>query len=105
MSGLPHPWRVCLAETDAHHFFFLKCFGLQKCMDTSKTELGGHVQVSAAGLALVRALRRQQILPERGDGAEGLQDSQDLRHPGSSLGVQGGQGMHILLAPQFAQER
>lgn len=60
-------------------------------MNTSKTELDGHVQMSAGGLAFATALRQQQIrelcLPESGDDADGLQDSQDVREPGFSLSV------------------
>lgn len=60
-------------------------------MNTSKTELDGHVQMSAGGLAFATSLRQQQIrelcLPESGDDADGLQDSQDVREPGFSLSV------------------
>lgn len=62
-------------------------------MTISKTELEGHIQMSAEGLPFATALRQQQTrelcLPESGDDADRIQDSQDVRQPGFSLSVLG----------------
>lgn len=62
-------------------------------MDTGRTELEGHAQMSAGASIChsteAAANHRELCLPESGDDADRLRDSQNVRQPGLSLSVWG----------------